>query len=308
MSFVENLKSGSTRSFVRTLPGTASRTGGKFTGHKWLMALDELVYMPVRVAGWLPVVTTGARAEAQSITITRNTLGLRQWPSVFEGMTVAFLTDLHCSAITPPSYLAQVIEETNRLKPDLVLLGGDYVTAGTDYIRPVADVLAKLKAPLGIYSVLGNHDHIAAPDTVRAALKRVGIVDVNNAGHWITLGGERMRIAGIGDMWEDRVDLKAALSGATAEDAVILLSHNPDYSMQLTDARVRLMLSGHTHGGQIVLPGIGAVVTNTSYGLVSGLFPFETFQLYVSRGLGTVVTPLRYRCPPEIALLTLHGC
>lgn len=261
--------------------------------------------MPVRIVGQLPVVTASARAEARSISITRTALDMRQWPSAFDGLTVAFLTDLHCSRLTPPAFLAQVVEETNRLKPDVILLGGDYVTRHPRYIRPMAEVLSKLKAPLGLYSVLGNHDNIVSPDMIRSALRQAGAVDVNNGGRWLSLGGDRVRIAGVGDMWEDKPNLQAALSGTTEEDAVILLSHNPDYAVHLTDRRVRLMLSGHTHGGQILLPRIGAVMTNSSYGLVSGLIDFDTFQLYVSRGLGTVVVPMRYRCPPEIAFLTL---
>lgn len=308
MSLAQNSKPNPIQSLLGALlyAGSNAAVGG-MVPRQWLLALDELVFMPVKALGRLPLVTERARAEARSITITRHTLGLRKWPSAFDGLTVAFLTDLHCSPLTPPAFLTQVIAETNRLKPDLILLGGDYVTRGTDYVRPVGEVLAKLQAPMGVYSVLGNHDHFAAPDLVRSALRQAGIVDVNNAGHWLTSGGSRIRIAGVGDLWEDKQDLKTALSGATEEDAVILLSHNPDYAMRLTDRRVRLVLSGHTHGGQIILPGLGAAVTNSSYGnrLLSGLIAFETFQLYVSRGLGTVVVPLRYRCPPEIVLLTL---
>ncbi len=309
MSIAEDFGSSPIRSLFGVLQQAGYRGGEDSLRRKLLLAFDELVFLPVKAFGQLPLVTASARAEARSLDITRRTLELRQWPPAFDGLSVAFLTDMHCSSLTPPEFLAEVVEETNRLKPDVILLGGDYVTRGTRYVRPVAEVLARLKAPMGVYSVLGNHDHFAAPDMVRSALRQAGIVDVNNGGQWLTLGGSRIRIAGIGDLWQDKQDLKAALDGATGEDAVILLSHNPDYAMRLTDPRVRLVLSGHTHGGQIVLPGIGALVTNSSYGdrLVSGLVAFETFQLYVSRGLGTVVVPLRYHCPPELVLLTLRG-
>ncbi len=310
MSLVRNSRPNPIQSVLGAFlySGSRAAAGGMVPRHL-LLALDELFFLPVKALGQLPLLTESARVEARSITITHHALGLWQWPSAFDGLTVAFLTDMHCSPLTPPAFLAQVVEETNRLKPDLILLGGDYVTRGTDYVRPVAEVLTKLKAPMGVYSVLGNHDHFEAPDLVRSALREAGIVDVNNAGHWLTSGGSRIRIAGVGDLWEDKQDLRAALSGATEEDAVVLLSHNPDYAMQLTDRRVRLVLSGHTHGGQILLPGLGAAVTNSSYGnrLLSGLIAFDTFQLYVSRGLGTVVVPLRYRCPPEIALFTLRN-
>lgn len=309
MSLAADLRTNLVMSLRGALPGAAGYAGAQSTRKKLLLALDELVFLPVTALGNLPLVTERARAEAQSISITRQTLALRRWPAAFEGLKVAFLTDLHGSALTPPSFLARVVAETNRLKPDVILLGGDYVTRGTEYIRPVVELLARLKAPLGVYAVLGNHDCLVGPALVNAGLKQAGIVDVNNGGHWLISGGDRILIAGVGDLWEDRQDLRAALSGATRDDAVILLSHNPDYAMQLHDPRVQLVLSGHTHGGQICLPRIGAVLTNSSYGqrLVSGLVEFETFKLYTSRGLGTVVVPLRYGCPPEITLLTLSG-
>jgi uncharacterized protein len=307
MSLAQNV-GGNVKSWFGILQQAGYRGDDRSLRRKLMLAFDALIFMPVRVFGQLPFVTEGARAEARTLEVTRKTLVLREWPAAFDGLTVAFLTDMHCSRLTPPEFVAQAVEETNALKPDVILLGGDYVTRGTRYIRPVADVLARLRAPMGVYSVLGNHDHFAAPDLIRSALKQAGIVNVNNGGVWLTRDGARIRIGGVGDLWEDKQDLRAALDGATERDAVILLSHNPDYAMNLTDPRVRLVLSGHTHGGQIILPRIGALVTNSSYGdrLVSGLVPFETFQLYVSRGLGTVVVPLRYRCPPELTLLTLR--
>src|ERR671934_3011263 len=103
------------------------------------------------------MITTRAREEARTISVTQQVIELRQWPSAFDGLTVAFLTDFHCSPLTPRDFLERVVDETNRLRPDLVLLGGDYVTRGTEYIWPVAEVLRRLRAPLGIYGVLGNH-------------------------------------------------------------------------------------------------------------------------------------------------------
>ncbi len=273
----------------------------------WENALWELAYLPVKALAQLPVVTASARKEARSITVTRTTIGLRQWPPAFNGLRVAFLSDLHASLQTPCAFLEQVADETNRLKPDLILLGGDYVTRGTKYIKPMAQVLGKLKAPLGVFGVMGNHDYVAGIEMVRSALNHVGIVDVTNSGRWLSVNGSRVRIAGVGDLWHDRQDLDAALAGVRDNDPVILLSHNPDYVMQLMDLRVGLVLSGHTHGGQIQLPGIGPVVTNSRYGsyLLSGLISIDILQLFVSRGVGTVVVPLRHGSPPEIALLTL---
>jgi predicted MPP superfamily phosphohydrolase len=275
---------------------------------RWEDTLYELFYLPVRVVARLPLLTTKAYEEARSISITQTSIGMRQWPSALDGMRVAFLSDMHASPQTPCDFIERVVDETNRLQPDLILLGGDYVTRGTEYIRPMAEVLGRLRAPLGVFAVMGNHDYRAGPALIRSALKQVGIVDVTNSGRWLRLDGSRLRIAGVGDLWHDQQDLKTALSGVTDNDPVILLSHNPDYAMRLTDRRVDLVLSGHTHGGQIRLPGVGPLITNSKYGtrLLNGLVTLDSLQLYVTRGVGTVVVPLRYGSPPEIALLTLR--
>ncbi len=277
--------------------------------------LDELVSLPRKAVLELPLVGAGVR-EARQIEVTENSIALRGLPPAFDGVRAAFLTDLHAGPLTPPAFLEKVVHATNRLKPDLVLLGGDYINRGTEYVRPLAQVLGRLKAPLGLYGVLGNHDHVDNPAAVRAGLKQAGVIEVTNAGRWVSVDGSRIRIAGVGDLWWDRQDLDAALEGATEDDAVILLSHNPDYAveyavewaMKMKDRRVGLILSGHTHGGQIRLPRVGALHTNSRYGqrLVSGRVSFGSFELYVSRGIGTALVPIRYHCPPEIALFTLR--
>lgn len=267
-----------------------------------------VLYVPVVFVARSLLTAARIHGEAKSISIARNDIALPQLPAVFDGLTIAFLSDLHCGEQTTPAFLERVVDETNRLKPDLILLGGDYVTEGTEHIRPVGKLLSRLHAPLGTYGVLGNHDFYADATAVRTALKRAGVVVVDNSGRWLTRGDSRLRIAGVGDLWEDVPDLSAALAGAGPNDAVILLSHNPDYAMEITDPRVGLVLSGHTHGGQIQLPRVGALITNSRYGrrLANGLTRLHTFQLYVSRGLGTVMLPFRYNCPPEIAFLTLR--
>lgn len=273
-----------------------------------LRALIVSFYLPVvLLARWL-LTTAHLHGEARTISVTRKVMELPQLPASFDGLQIAFLTDFHCSALTPPAFLERVVTATNNLKPDVILLGGDYITEGTAYLGSVEKVLAQLKASLGVYSVLGNHDYETDPNIVRSALKRAGIVDVTNSARQLTRGDSRIRIAGVGDLWEDEQDLEGALSGADTDDCVILLSHNPDYAMQINDPRVRIVLSGHTHGGQIHLPRVGALITNSKHGrrLVSGLVSFDTFQLYISRGVGTVMVPFRHHCPPEITLLTLR--
>lgn len=273
-----------------------------------IKGLPPFLVVPIMALTRLPYVATQARQEARSLCVEHPVIRVPQLPPAFDGITIAFLTDLHCSHLTPPDFLQSVVDETNRLRPDLVLLGGDYITAGTRYIRPVTALVAKLEAPFGVYSVLGNHDYWVDAASVRAALAAAGVVDITNSGRWLTHKGSRIRLAGIGDLWEDDQDLHSALDGTREQDVAILLSHNPDYAPKLQDRRIKVVLSGHTHGGQIRLPRVGAVVSNSRYGkrLASGLIPFDSFQLYVSRGIGTVLVPMRYNCPPEVSLITLQ--
>jgi uncharacterized protein len=271
--------------------------------------LHPLLIISIAALSRLLMVTRRTGGEARTLSVTQTTIELPQLPSPFEGMIIAFLSDLHCSRLTPPTFLEGVVDETLRLKPDLILLGGDYITHGTKYLRPVGDLLSRLSAPFGVYSVMGNHDHWVDVGAVRKALTRAGIMDLTNSGTWLRLDGSRIRIAGVGDLWEDRQDLGAALDGTKENDVAILLSHNPDFAAKLRDKRVKLILSGHTHGGQVRLPGVGPLVTNSKYGRrwASGLITLDHFQLYVSRGLGTVVVPIRYNCPPELSLIKLSS-
>lgn len=266
-------------------------------------------YLPTLIIGRWFMTATRMHGEARTISIARTEIELPQLPTAFDGLTIAFLTDFHCSAETPAAFLEQVVDATNQLQPDVILLGGDYVTEGTDYIPAVGKLLARLKAPMGVYGVLGNHDFDADAVAIRASLKRAGVVELTNSGRWLTRDGSRIRIAGMGDLWGDVQDLPAALGTASTSDVVILLSHNPDYAMEISDPRVRLVLAGHTHGGQINLPYVGTLITNSRFGrrMTSGQIPFQSFLLYISRGLGTVMLPFRYQCPPEITFLKLRS-
>lgn len=276
----------------------------------WLLnrVVAYTIYLPLVLVARLFVNVTRLHGQARAISVDKNTVELKQLPAAFDGLTVAFLTDLHCSAMTPPNFLEAVVDATLALKPDVILLGGDYISDGDEYVAEITRILARLEAPLGVYGVLGNHDFYTDTPLMSAALKRARIVELYNSGTWLKRGENRLRVAGVGDFWEDDQDLTAALGDAGEQDTVILLSHNPDYAMEITDPRVDLVLSGHTHGGQINLPRYGTVFSNSRYAkrLVRGFVNLNTFQLYVSRGIGTVMLPLRLNCPPEITHLTLR--
>jgi predicted MPP superfamily phosphohydrolase len=245
--------------------------------------------------------------EAKWCRVAHQTITLPRLPSAFRGTTLALVSDVHHGPFVPLAYVRHIVEMTNSLKPDLVLLTGDYVSRNPSYIAPGIDALGKLRAKLGRYAVLGNHDHWESASKSRDALREAGIQQTDNTGFWIDRHGARLRICGVGDLWTDRQYLGAALGDATDRDAVVLLSHNPDFAELFHDRRVGLILSGHTHGGQVVLPGFGAPIVPSHYGqkYLHGLVKGPCSQVFVTRGVGTVTPPIRFFCRPEIVLITL---
>jgi predicted MPP superfamily phosphohydrolase len=248
-------------------------------------------------------------AEAAAVCVSRRAVAVPRLPEPFAGKTVALLTDLHHGPFNSLDFIRAVVARTNELRPDLIALGGDYVQQyPRSYARPCFEALRELTAPLGVYAVPGNHDHYwGAVAEVHAAMRDNGIHDLTNTGRWIEQDGRRLWIAGVDDLWHGGPDLEAALGEAAAGDACLLLCHNPDFVETIRDRRVGLVLSGHMHGGQVRLPGLGAPWIPSRYGqkYLAGLVRTEWTQVFVSRGLGTVGVPFRLGSPPEINLLTL---
>jgi predicted MPP superfamily phosphohydrolase len=246
--------------------------------------------------------------ESGWVRIDRQTLPLARLPQTFDGLTIAFLTDIHHGPFTTLDYVSAVVRTTLVLRPDLIVLGGDYSLKDRKYIPPCFDVLSALTAPYGVYGVLGNHDYWHGVAETRAGMKAAHITELTNAGEWISRGSERFRLAGVDDLWTGRINPKAALGDATLDNACLLISHNPDLAEVLREPRVGLMLSGHTHGGQVVFP-TGAPFVPSVYGqkYLRGLVQAPETLVYVSRGLGTTGVPVRIACRPEINLITLKS-
>jgi predicted MPP superfamily phosphohydrolase len=274
------------------------------------MAIDRRKFLMRAIAPALGLGLAGGAyplIEARWCHVTRLNFRMPNLPRAFEGTTLAHLTDIHHGPHVPIEYVRHVVDMTNSLKPDLVLLTGDFVHRGHPHIAPVAAELARLRAGMGKFAVLGNHDHWGDPVDMRLALADSGITLAENRGHWIDRGRGRLLVAGVGDLWQDRQDPGTALGDATGGDATILMSHNPDYAEYLTDRRVGLMLSGHTHGGQIRLPGYGAPILPSRFGqkYAQGLVQGPSCPVYVSRGVGTAGPPARFCCRPEVVHITL---
>jgi uncharacterized protein len=251
--------------------------------------------------------------EAKWCQVIRRTIPLPNLPVSFRGTTVALLADVHHGPFVPLAYIRHVVSMTNALQPDIVALVGDFVHRYDHYIAPAIEEIGKLKGAIGRFAVRGNHDNQNYHGLrnfrplSRAALADAMLPDLNNCGVWIERGSKRLRICGVGDLWTDYQDLDKALGDATERDAVLLLSHNPDFVETISDRRVGLVLSGHTHGGQIVLPGYGAPIVPSRYGqkYLYGLVQGPACPVFVTRGVGTVSPPVRFLCRPEVVLITL---
>jgi predicted MPP superfamily phosphohydrolase len=245
--------------------------------------------------------------EAAWAEVVRVSLPLPRLPHVFNGTTVAFLTDIHHGPFTSLEYVRSVVRTTLSLQPDLIVLGGDYLLKDKKYIRPCFEVLAALKAPLGVFGVLGDHDYWHGVEDTRQGFVAAEITELTNRGVWLERGGYRVRLAGVDDLWYGHVDVKSALEDVKSEDACVLVSHNPDVAERLRETRVGLMLSGHTHGGQVVFPSGYAPIVPSHYGqkYLRGVCQAPVTTVYVSRGLGCTSVPVRFGSRPEITLITL---
>jgi hypothetical protein len=199
------------------------------------------------------------------------------------------------------------VETTNQMRPDLIVLTGDYVTQRADAILDMTPTLSRLEAPHGVYAILGNHDGWTDPEFIRNSLETIHISVLENSGTCIGQAPGWFYLAGLEDPLTGHPDLHAALAEAPEGITVIALVHDPIYVDILAgDGRVALQLSGHTHGGIVRFPGLGPVVANENIRKYDqGLFRVQDTWLYVNRGLGTVGLPVRCNCRPEITEITL---
>jgi predicted MPP superfamily phosphohydrolase len=229
-------------------------------------------------------------------------------PAAADGLTIAQLSDFHLFPFTTRAFLQTAIARTRELKPDLIVLTGDYVLTHADSIFELAPLLAQLDAPLGVYGVLGNHDYWTNATLVRQGLREAGVTLLENQGVRLQRGRDLCYLAGVDDGWSGKPDLRAALDACPCQLPAIVLLHEPDFADRTAhDPRAAVQLSGHTHGGQVRLPGQGALVL-PKHGrkYQQGLYRIGQLQLYTNRGLGVIGPPLRINCPPEITLLTLE--
>ena len=239
--------------------------------------------------------------------ITTQRIWLSDLPEGFRGFRILQLSDIHHSLFVPLDQVAAVVELSNQLKPDLVALTGDFVSYSRSSIEPVAEILGGLRARAGVVAVLGNHDFRVGPDAVDRALRRQRIQVLRNRHRLLQRRGATLYLAGVDD-YGYGADLGRAMRGIPEDAATILLAHNPRLVTAAACRGIGLVLSGHTHGGQVNLPLLGTVYGRSPEQMrfKMGWDRLGETQIYVSRGIGTIVLPLRWRCPAEVPLLELE--
>jgi predicted MPP superfamily phosphohydrolase len=236
-----------------------------------------------------------------ALAVTRTDLPVSGLPPALSGLRVGLITDVHRSRSVSHEDVQDAVALLMRERPDIVVLGGDYVTWGDRrFVRPAAEALAGLSARHGVFAILGNHDD---DHDMPAALASRGFSVLRDARTRIVINGQPVELAGIRFWTRRAADIATVLRGATAP--VILLAHDPRRFTEAAKLGIPLVLSGHTHGGQVVLPGLGAVAAQ-KFPVVAGLARNDRTTLFVSRGVGTVYVPIRINCPPEVAVLTLR--
>lgn len=248
------------------------------------------------------------------LSIEEHTIHLRRLPPAFRGMRIAQISDFHFLEYTEPFFLHEVVRRVNRLKPDMVLMTGDFISYGPlpysfarSHMPECADILAGLECPLRFAS-LGNHDTVVGPEYVIRPLAKHGIPVLVNEAIALRRNGQRLWLAGLGSACCDAANPGKALPQASVSgnEAVILMAHEPDILPEIAYYNVDLMLSGHTHGGQVRFPFVPPLaLPPLGHDYVEGLFRLGPTQLYVNRGIGAVGVPFRFNCPPEITLFTL---
>jgi uncharacterized protein len=247
--------------------------------------------------------------------IVRKEIALRRWPARLEGFTIALLSDFHYDPYFSVHPLRASISMVNDLRPDLIVLTGDFVSVpsfgnhakAAFTAEPCAQLLPQMNAPYGLWAVMGNHDALTDSQRVTNSLRSVGIQVLANQSVPIEVKGACFWLGGVDDVLERNADLDATLHNIPSSESVILLAHEPDYADYVARYPVDLQLSGHSHGGQVRVPFVRPLwLPPLAKKYVWGLYKIGGLTLYTNPGLGTVGAPVRMNCPPEITLLTLR--
>ena len=249
-----------------------------------------------------------AHIEPHWVEIVRLTLPLPRFPRRLNGLTIAQISDIHAGTLANAARIRRFVALTNALRPDVTVVTGDMFQDFPDEAQMCAHELAALRAPLGVYAIMGNHERHLPPEEGEKPFSRAGLTMLCNAAQEITVDGASVWMVGVDDLLTRRGDLERALRGVPAWACKILLAHEPDFADDAARFPIDLQLSGHTHGGQIRLPGLGALLLpRLGRRYPMGLYHVRDTWVYTNRGLGTNRPSVRLNCRPEITLFTLQA-
>jgi hypothetical protein len=247
--------------------------------------------------------------DGESLEVEPVDVAIPGWPKGLDGLRIAQWTDLHYGPYSQDADLHRAVALTQEKKPDLIVMTGDMLSVSNKYLTGLPVILGKLDAPLGKFACLGNHDfHFGPVEEKIRCLEDSGFTVLRNRGLVIEFRGERFGLAGVDDYWKGIPDPEEALREIPSDVPTILLAHIPDFVADLKDHSPVLVISGHTHGGQVCVGQKMALYTASDFGgkFRSGLIETGNTRVYISRGVGVANVPFRRKCPPEIPILVLR--
>lgn len=261
-------------------------------------------------AGVIGSLVEGFVIEPAFLSVTRRVVKCRQLPAGLDGLKIALLADVHFRPDEDSDLMDKVVAQVTEERPDLILLGGDYMSGDPEVVAPMLAKLGKMQAAHGVFAVMGNHDGWTGNrSTIRRQFEKSGISFLINQHSLLNIRGESLAIAGTDFVWLGKPDPAATLKGIPGKTPVLAIVHEPDYfDTMVTQREIMLQLSGHSHGGQCQVPIIGYAPKTVKYGTkyLEGHYTSGDSNLFVTRGVGTTGPRVRFACPPELAILTLR--
>jgi predicted MPP superfamily phosphohydrolase len=256
----------------------------------------------------------GFLIEPNRLVVREQTIQIDNWPRELSGLRIAVIADVHTGGpFIDDQKLKRIVELTNQQNPDLIVLLGDYMSPNSWHSHRVepevtASALKELRAPLGVYTILGNHDWWYNGERVRGAFEQNGIKVLEEEVAEVKWKDKSFWLAGLADLMTRRQHVNETIAKAPAGSTIIALAHNPDIFPRLPQT-VPLLLAAHTHGGQVNIPLIGTPIVPSRYGskYTAGLVFENGHQMFVTTGIGTSILPVRFRVPPEIVIVTVKS-